>query len=171
MSDVRKFTINLAIGGHSAAEVLEDLRRTFGDRALSKSQVYKIVQDVRDGVDMSDHRGDRSRRTARTPEIIEAVSKYIEEDCRVSYEDIGQRFGLSPGSVNLILHEDLGLVKKLGRWVSRLLTSHQKARRLEVATEFVARADAKPGFLGSIVTIMSLFTQRFFWKCEFQEFL
>ena len=39
MSPVRDFVVNLAIGGHSAKEILSEVQKTFGDKAMSLSLI------------------------------------------------------------------------------------------------------------------------------------
>ena len=43
MTAVRDFVINLARGGHHRAEIMEEVLKTFGKGAMSKSLVKRIV--------------------------------------------------------------------------------------------------------------------------------
>ena len=125
MTKVRDFVVNLAIGGHSAAEIAVELDKTFGDKGMSMSQIWKIIRDVKANKDMEDQRPGNAVKTVRTPEIIKAVGEYVASDRRVSYAAIEMAFGLSRGTIFTILKDILGLVKKSSRWVARLLTSEQ----------------------------------------------
>ena len=77
MTRVRDFVVDLANGNHTANEILEELDRTFGPKAMSKAAVYKILATVKANGDTTDKRGLASSRPVRTPEVVEAVKAYI----------------------------------------------------------------------------------------------
>ena len=54
MTRVREFVINFPIGGHSATKILVEVDKTFGIKAMSRTQVYQIIKDVREEIDMTD---------------------------------------------------------------------------------------------------------------------
>ena len=69
MSEIRTFAINLAVGGHSA-KVFEEVGKTFGAKAMSMSQVYSIVSEVKSGGDMRYRRGERSKKLQDLRKIL-----------------------------------------------------------------------------------------------------
>jgi DNA-binding transcriptional regulator YhcF (GntR family) len=55
-------------------------------------------------------------------DIIAGVATDGKEDGRVSVRDLASAHGVSYGTINNILHDDLGLVKKSARRVLKLLS-------------------------------------------------
>ena len=154
MEGLREFVINLARGGANRAKIETELALSFPDGSMSKSQINRIIAGVRDGADMKDGRGLSEVKTVRTPDNIAIGQRLIEEDRRISMEDLALMIGISKGTIHNILHLDLNLTKKSARWVPKLLSLEQRQRRVELAEEFVRRAGTNPGaFLGSIVTM------------------
>ena len=73
-------------------------------------------------------------------------------DRRVTYADIEEAFGLSAGTVNNIITEDLCLVKKSARWVPCLLDEGKKMG-VDLSRNCVRLAASVPNFLGRVVTM------------------
>ena len=67
MTRVRDFVIDFANGGHSANEITEELDRTFGNKAMSKPAIYKILQTINAGGDTTNQRGMGAACPVRTP--------------------------------------------------------------------------------------------------------
>ena len=107
-------------------KILVEVNKTFGIKAMSCTQVYQIIKDVREEKDMIDRRGQTSSKTIRTPELIESVCKYVMSNGWMTYADIEEGLGLSTEIVNNIITKDLCLVKKSARWVPRLLDEGKK---------------------------------------------
>jgi hypothetical protein len=80
----------------------------------------------------------RTQKTKRTVNIVAAVTADIKEDRRLTCKELASSHGVSYGTMNKILHDDLGLVKKSARWVPNLLSEDQKKERVQTWTEFVA---------------------------------
>lgn len=153
MTKVREFVWNLAAAGHSAKAILQDVETAFHPKAMTLTQIYRIIKAYKEGRDREDQRGQNAKKTVRTPEMIVAVKDYIESDRRVTYTDIEEAFGLTPGTVNTIIKDDLGLIKKSARWVPRLLDFEQKKKRVDLSMDFCKLATRKADFLQSIVTM------------------
>ena len=77
----------------------------------------------------------------------------MQSDCRVTYTELEEAFTLSAGTVNMIVNNDLGLVKKSARWVPKLLSSDQKIARLNNSRDFCQRIVTDAGLLDRIVTM------------------
>jgi histone-lysine N-methyltransferase SETMAR len=64
-----------------------------------------------------------------------------------------ETLGISHGSVETILHEKLGMSKVCARWVPRMLTSVQKADRMDASSELLGFYRSDPAdFCARIVT-------------------
>jgi histone-lysine N-methyltransferase SETMAR len=68
----------------------------------------------------------RRPRTSTTPENIAAVHDLIEGDRQLSVVEICQELGISYGSVQSIIKNELQFRKISARWVPRLLSDQQK---------------------------------------------
>ena len=68
----------------------------------------------------------RRPRTSTTPEDIAAVRGLIEGDRRLSMVEICQELGISYGSVESIIKNELQFRKISARWVPRLSSDQQK---------------------------------------------
>ena len=102
------------------------MAKAFGDKAMSRAQVYDIVKKVKNSKNMEDNRGKAINKFVRTEEMINNVRRFIEEDRRV---DVAHLASVSTGTIFNILHDDLGLVKKSARWVPKLLSSTRTTRQ------------------------------------------
>lgn len=154
MAEARGFIHPLIRAGKSAKEVNELRKEVLGTRAISTSQVYKLVKKHKNGESFEDTRGQHGTKTVRTDDMIATVEAIVEEDRRVTYQEIEEETGLSHGTVFTILHVDLGLSKKAARWVPKLLSPAQKEERVRCAVEF--RKELFKGgraFLESIITM------------------
>ena len=70
----------------------------------------------------------------------------------MTYAAMEEAFGLSAGTVNTFVVDDLGLVKKSARWVPKLLSDDQKQQRLVCSRDFCRRIVTDPRLLDRIVT-------------------
>jgi len=126
----RHHVIAKAKAGCSVAEIMAEQAKAFGDKAMSRAQVYDIVKKVKNGENMEDNRGKAINKFVRTEEMINDVRRFIEEDRRVDVAHLASVFEVSTGTIFNILHDDLGLVKKSARWVPKLLSKEQKDTRV-----------------------------------------
>jgi hypothetical protein len=84
----------------------------YGDKALKKTQIYKILKQVKMG---KNRRGFTQQKTKMTADLIASVAATVAEDRRVSIQDLARAHGTLYGTISHILHSQLGLVKKLAR--------------------------------------------------------
>lgn len=158
----RHHVIAKAKAGCSVAEIMAEQANAFGDKAMSRAQVYDIVKKVKNGENMEDNRGKAINKFVRTEEMINNVRRFIEEDRRVDVAHLASVFEVSTGTIFNILHDDLGLVKKSARWVPKLLSKEQKDTRVACSRELKKMIEDDPSSLTRIVTMdetmVSLFT-------------
>jgi len=129
------------------------LQEAFGDKAMSQSKTflwYKRFKDGRTSVDDDE----RSRRpsTSTTPENTANVREAILADRRQSIHDVCEIVGLSYGTVQRILADNLNMRRISARFVPRLLSDDQKAHRISVCRELKQQAKDDPNFISSIIT-------------------
>ena len=83
--------------------------------------------------------GTRPRRPkiSVTKAYIAAVKIVVEQDARLSVENVASCTGISEGSVQTILKKRLDLRKVCARWVPHLLTKEQKTQCFKCARELL----------------------------------
>jgi hypothetical protein len=141
MTKVRDFVAALACAGKGYTEIKNTTDSAFGDKSLSKSAIYKIINKVKAGESTNDKRHLNFKKTKRSMEIIAAVAADVKADCRITCRDLATAHGVSFGTMHNILHEKLGLVKKSACWVPKLLSTEQKEERVRICRELVAAID------------------------------
>ncbi|CAH2005212.1 unnamed protein product [Acanthoscelides obtectus] len=115
----------------SHQECLAELLSVFGNEAPHQSTISRwYVEFKRGRVSLSDIPGVGAPKTAVTQENVDAVRKLIIEDRHVTYREIEASLKISKTSIQKILHEELGVIKLVSRWIPYLLTEEQKAARV-----------------------------------------
>lgn len=136
MASAHDFVIAMARTTKKANEIKTIMDESYGDKSLSISQVRRIMAKVRAGEDAKDNRGG-SKKTVRTVELIEAVEAMVNSDRRMTVRELALNLDTSTGTIEKVLHQDLGLSKRCARWVPRLLTNEHKAERIRCAELFL----------------------------------
>ena len=63
------------------------------DKAVNRATIYRITKAVKDGKNTHDQRKFNAIKTKRTQSLIAAVAAAVEEDHRVSIEDLAGPMG------------------------------------------------------------------------------
>ena len=140
--------------GVSPKDINLRMTNVYGDQTPSTSTVKRWAAEFKRGLKSieDDPRGGRPP-AATSPELCSAVEQLVMGNRRIKVHQIAEEVGISVGSVETILHEKLGLSKVCARWVPRMLTSVQKADRVEASRELLAYYESDPdGFCSRIVT-------------------
>jgi histone-lysine N-methyltransferase SETMAR len=154
MTKVRDFVAGLARAGKTYKEIKETTEAAYGDQALKKTQIYEVMKKVKAGKNTEDQRHLSAKKTKRTVNLVASVAAAVKEDARVSIQELASANGVSYGTIQTILHDDLGLSKKSARWVPKLLSDDQKEERVRTSTEFVAAVNRRSmAMLDNIVTM------------------
>ena len=98
----------------------------------------------------------RTGRTSLTDEVatVKKVEDLILADRRVTIQTIMRETGLSFGSVQKIIHEELHMTKVSARWVPRLLTPLQRKTRHDLSMQNLTLLDEdEESFFGRLVTM------------------
>jgi hypothetical protein len=129
------------------------LRVAFGDNAMNHSKTflwYKRLKDGRTSVDDDERSGRPSTNTI--PENIAKVREAILADRRHTIHDVCEIVGLSYGTIQRILADNLNMRRISARFVPRLLSDDQKALRVSVCRELKQQARDDPNFISNITT-------------------
>ena len=102
------------------------LKEAFGEHALSHARTFewfKRFKDGRESVENDKYSGRPS--TCSTPEMIAEVLEVIIEDRRQTIHDVCNRVGLSYGSCQHIVADELSVRRIAAKYVPRLLKNVQ----------------------------------------------
>ncbi|CAH2014210.1 unnamed protein product, partial [Acanthoscelides obtectus] len=96
-----------------------------------QSTIFRWYGELKRGrVSLSDDSRVGAPKTAVTQENVDAVRKLNIENRHVTYREIEVCLMISNTSIQIILHEELGVRKLVSRWIPHLLTEEQKAARV-----------------------------------------
>ncbi|XP_073989689.1 histone-lysine N-methyltransferase SETMAR-like [Rhodnius prolixus] len=113
--------------GVKPSEILTRLRAQFGDSTLSQNRVFTWAREFKGGRERVENEShDRRPTTSLTDDNIRAVRELIERDRRLTVEEISTEVGISYGSVQSIITDQLGFRKISARWVPKPKTGRQK---------------------------------------------
>jgi len=138
--------------GHSSAETIPMMKKAFGDDSMSKAQIklwYRHFKDGRESAE-SDRRSGRPS-TSRTPENVESIRDAINENRRLTVQELKKDLGIPRTIISQILAEDLGKKRVAAKFVPRLLSRQQKEFHAAVAQDLIETANNDPDFLKTII--------------------
>jgi len=130
MTRIHDFVVDLAKAGKLSKDILDIVTKAYGAKAISRSQVFKIVAKVKAGEDPQDQRGNNAKKTKRTTDLITSVEAAIKFDRRHTIKGLSEDLDVSTGTIYNVLHLDLGLSKRAARWVPRELSNEHKLKRV-----------------------------------------
>jgi len=107
-------------------------------------------KDGRESVEDRKHSGRLS--TCTTPEMIVNVCEVILEDRWQTIHDVCNEVGLSYGSCQHILVEELNMRRIEAKFVPRLLKNDQRDHRVQLCTELQKAVRNDPNFLSRVIT-------------------
>jgi histone-lysine N-methyltransferase SETMAR len=106
----------------------------YGDSSPSFSTIKKWAAEFKHGrTSLEDNPREERPKSATTPEIIEQVHDMVLDDQRIKVREIAETIGISKGSVEYILREELHMKKLCATWVPRLLTADQKRIHMKIS--------------------------------------
>jgi len=98
------------------------LHKCYGDDTLSKTQVYQWYDYFKSGREaVNDDARPGRPSTSKTDENIDDIEKSLIENRKLTIREIAETTNISFGSVQSILHEDLGLRRVTARLVPKEL--------------------------------------------------
>jgi hypothetical protein len=129
------------------------LKQAFGDNSLGQTQTYDWYKRFKNGRISTDddYRSGRPS-TVTTPENVAKIRDLILQDRRLTIQDLCNTLGLSYGTCQRILSEELNMRSIAAKFVPRLLQNKQKQHRLEVCRVLQQQLQEDPKFLSKVVT-------------------
>ncbi|XP_045500072.1 histone-lysine N-methyltransferase SETMAR-like [Colias croceus] len=128
----------LFLDGKERIEIKGRLDAMYGDSFPSIATVKNWFNEFASGrTSVFDEPRPGAPKTAATEENIKKIHDLVLTDRRLKVRELAETVGISEGTVNHILHEELGMRKLSARWVPHLLTPENKRNR-EFLRRFVA---------------------------------
>jgi transposase len=104
-----KFLVKL---GKNGQEILQMLEMVCGESAMKRRTMHKWVDQFKEGRESVDDDARAGRpSTSRVDENIQRVYDLVKADRRITTRMIAEKLGISNGSVQTILKEDLNMRK------------------------------------------------------------
>ena len=91
--------------------------------------------------------------TITSNENIEAVGRFVMRDRQISIRRVTYELGIPKTTIHEIMNNHMGMKKVCTRWVPKLLTSLQRANRVDCCQELLQQNEGNPAkFFDGIVT-------------------
>ncbi|HEX3769123.1 MAG TPA: hypothetical protein VHT72_12145 [Puia sp.] len=118
-----KFSVKL---NHSPTDIINNLKEAMGPNAPHNATTYRWIERFRTGNPTCEDEARSGRpKLSRTDENVAIVRQLVTTDPQLSIEIICKHTGLSYGSVQTILTEDLKMRRILAKWVPHELSATQ----------------------------------------------
>lgn len=131
----------------------DELRNVFGDQAPSFSTVARWSQWFRDGrEEIEDEPRPGRPVTETTSENIEQVRTIINDDPYITVAELQAQTDLSHGTIQRIISDHLDLRKITARYIPKHLTDSQRAERVRICKENLAKFESGAWRLCDVVT-------------------
>jgi hypothetical protein len=98
----------------------------FVDKALEEASIYSIMMKFKASENTDGLCHQNPKTAERTVNIEATVVIDIKEGDRMTKKELASCHGVSYGTMNKILHDNLGLVKNSVHWVPMLLSEDQR---------------------------------------------
>lgn len=137
----------------SGTETLQMIQEAYGDQALSKTRVFEWHKKFKDGQESLEDAPRAGRpSTSKTDVNRNTIDAMLQEDRRLSIAKIADMMHISYGSVEDIIHNDLGYRKVAAKWIPRVLHEEQMSHRVVMCQQWITRLRREPNFLDKVVT-------------------
>ena len=138
----------------SGAQIIRELREVYKDHCFSDKTIYNWIQRFQEGVASVNDQSRSGRPCSSTTTFnIDRVREKLDEDRRLTVEQLALALGMPTSTVHVIISEHLGMHRIVARWVPKLLSDQQKRDRVSLSRDCLARYNTDPaGFLSRIVT-------------------
>ena len=95
------------------------IKKAFGDDSMSEGQIKLWYRHFKDGWESveSDRRSGRPS-TSRTPENVESIRAAINENRRLTVQELEEHLGIPRTIVSQILTDDLSRKVELSMWIA-----------------------------------------------------
>ncbi len=139
--------------GKTAAQIWRSLQQVYGAASLGRTQVHMWFNRFQAG-DMGTTTKDSHwpGRPRRRLQHVQRIQQLLDNDSRMSIQDICDKTGLSKSSVHRVLKKDLKLTKMSAKFVPRILSEAQKADRVRLCRQNLDLFKADTTLLEKVIT-------------------
>jgi len=110
-------------------EIHQQLGETCTDGVMDVKNMRSWVRQFKEGRTSCENKPKKPQpRTSRSEDMIARVEQMIMEDRRLTVKQIAANAGISVGSVDTILHEDLKVLEVSAKWLPRKLIDEKASR-------------------------------------------
>lgn len=162
-NEIRAVIKYLCLKKMSTKAIHSDLVQTLQDSAPPYSTVARWTKEFKLGRTSTEdeHREGRPS-TSFTGDNVKKIEDIVMADRRVTIRHVAEMTGISYGSVQRILTNELHMKKVSARWVPRMLTDEQKEKRLCISRVNLEKFQAnKEIFLSRFVTMDETWVHHF----------
>jgi len=136
-----------------ASVIYDELYSVHGDQAPSYRTDRRWAQWFREGrEEIEDEPRPGRPVTETTFENIEQVRLLIDDDPHITIEEVQEQTGISHGTVQRIITDHLSLKKITARYIPKDLTDFQRAERVRICKENLAKFEPRTWRLCDVVT-------------------
>jgi hypothetical protein len=136
-----------------SAEIHHQILAQYGACTMHQQEIYKWIERFKEGrTSVTDESQPGRPSTSCTDQHIQRVDVLIREDRWLTLAHVADILGISYGSAQAIMYDDLRYHKVCAWWVPKQLTAQHKQQRVDVATQFLQCYEEEPGILQGIVT-------------------
>ena len=129
------------------------LQQAYGEDAMGRTQVFECFRRFKEGRTSAESDPLSGRpSTSRNEEVIAKVRKSVRNNRRLTVREIADDCGISVGSCDAILTDDLHMKRVCAKFVPRLLTDDQREQRQTIARDLSERSCEDVQFVKNIVT-------------------
>ncbi|XP_064111478.1 protein GVQW3-like [Macrobrachium nipponense] len=129
------------------------LKEAYGDEQMSQASFYHWFNRFSDGNEqVEDEPRSGAPKSARKGVNIEEVQRLVMQDCQISVRMLSEALGISIGTVETVLTEDLKLHKVCAKFMPKILSDDQRQFCVESCTDILEMTEADSGFLNKVVT-------------------
>ena len=119
--------------GLTVTETFNEMNSTYGEDIVTESTVkkwHKRFREERKSVNDDPRSG--APVSATTEATIEKAKKLIEDDPKMTLEDLANHLGISKGSAFSITSNHLDMQRICAVWIPHYLTTNQMNKRVEI---------------------------------------
>lgn len=140
--------------GDSTQECSEKLQRALGEQAPSLTTIREWYVRFQTGhTSFEDDPREGRPHSSNIQKNVDLVKHHLGEDRRVTVRELVRLTGISHGTVETILKQELHLKKVCARWIPHLLKENEKAARIEFCRYMLQKFDeGRSELVGNILT-------------------
>ena len=140
--------------GKSASECISDLKTALEDQAPLRTMVYKYYQRFQTGhFDLEDDIREGCPVLHSTQETVSKVKEIMDKDRQITIRELVLSTGISYGTLNTVIRDQLHMRKLCCRWVPHQLKQQHLDSRIEFSRFMLEKFDGGDSeYVSNIVT-------------------